>query len=314
MKLVIQIPCLNEAAVLADTLAQLPRKVRGFQAVEWLVVDDGSSDGTGEVARRCGVDHVVRNTHRRGLAFAFSRGLDTSLALGADVIVNFDADNQYRADDIPKLTDLILRGEADIVIGARPLGTIESFSATKKWLQHTGSRVVRLLSTTQVPDATSGFRAISRDAAMQLSTFSRYTYTLETIIQAGHQNLAVRSVPIGVNPVTRPSRLVRGNFSYVRRSANTILRTLIVYRPFLFFTTIAGALLFLGLLLGLVHALASATADGHLETAVIAVALCALGVQALLLAFSSAQHSANRKLLEEIRYRLQRSANPDGHE
>ena len=196
MKLIIQIPCYNEAATLAITLAALPRKVSGFDAVEWLIIDDGSSDDTVAVARANGVDHVVRHTRNQGLARGFMTGLDSCIHLGADVIVNTDADNQYNADDIPALTEPILERRADIVVGARPIKTIEHFSPAKKLLQKLGSWVVRVASKTDIPDAPSGFRAMSRAAAQRLMVFNDYTYTLETIIQAGQKNMAITSVPV----------------------------------------------------------------------------------------------------------------------
>ncbi|HRR57124.1 MAG TPA: glycosyltransferase family 2 protein, partial [Acidobacteriota bacterium] len=218
MKLIIQIPCHNEAATLPVVLAEIPRRVDGFDAVEILVIDDGSVDGTSEVASRLGVDHIVRLNRRRGLATAFRLGLEAALSRGADVVVNTDGDNQYRGADIPKLTAPILRGEADLVVGARPIDNIEHFSPLKKRLQRLGTWVVRRISHTEIQDAASGFRAMSREAALRLNVFSSYTYTLETIIQAGLSNMRVLSVPVGTNPPLRESRLIRSIPSYLKRS------------------------------------------------------------------------------------------------
>jgi glycosyltransferase involved in cell wall biosynthesis len=218
MKLIIQMPCLNESATLAIAIADLPRAVPGFDRVEWLVIDDGSSDGTAAIAKSLGVDHVVRHPANRGLAAAFMTGMDACLRLGADVIVNTDADNQYCAQDIPKLTGPILAGEADMVIGSRPIDETEHFSWVKKRLQRLGSWAVRMASKTDVADAPSGFRALSRETAMRLNVYNAYTYTLETIIQAGLSNMRVVSVPIRTNADLRPSRLVKSITSYVRRS------------------------------------------------------------------------------------------------
>src|SRR6185312_12755240 len=235
MKLIIQIPCLNEAATLGTAVATLPRRVEGFEKVEWLVVDDGSTDGTAELARELGVDHVIRHPVNRGLATAFMTGIDAALQHGADVIVNTDADNQYEASDIPLLVRPILEHRADMVIGARPIAQTEHFSWIKKKLQHLGSWAVRIASRTDVTDAPSGFRAMTRETAMRLNVFNAYTYTLETIIQAGLSNLAVVSVPIRTNPDLRPSRLVRSIPNYVKRSLLTILRVFVIYRPMTLF-------------------------------------------------------------------------------
>src|SRR4051795_1229111 len=224
MKLIIQIPCLNEEETLPATLADLPREVPGFDTVEWLVIDDGSTDRTVEVARAHGVNHIVRLTNNKGLASGFQAGLDAALKLGADVIVNTDADNQYNGADIPKLVAPIVRGEADLVVGDREVQTIEHFSPVKKSLQRLGSWVVRRASDTTVPDTTSGFRAYNREAALQVQVVSRFTYTLETIIQAGKQLVAIDHVPIRTNPKTRESRLFNSMWSYVRTNAVSIFR------------------------------------------------------------------------------------------
>lgn len=304
MKLIIQIPCYNEAGTLAIALAALPREVAGFDSVEWLIIDDGSSDNTVEVAKANGVDHVVRHTRNQGLARGFMTGLDACLRLGADVIVNTDADNQYNADDIPALTTPILEGKADIVVGARPIEAIEHFSPAKKFLQKLGSWVVRVASKTDIPDAPSGFRAISRDAAQRLMVFNDYTYTLETIIQAGQKNMAITSVPIRVNGDLRPSRLVKSIPSYIKRSIVTIIRIFVIYRPFRFFGTIGAVLFGAGFLIGLRffwHYLGG-EGGGHIQSLILAGALLVMGVQTLLVAFLADLLAANRKLLEEVRF------------
>jgi glycosyltransferase involved in cell wall biosynthesis len=239
MRLVIQIPCLNEQDSLPVTLGELPRTVAGFDDVLWLVIDDGSTDRTAEVARECGVDHVVRFTQNKGLAVGFQAGLDAALKLGADVIVNTDADNQYRADDIATLTAPIVAGEADFVVGCRDISNHPEFTATKKRLQKLGSWVVRQASGTEVPDATSGFRAYSREAALQVNVVSSFTYTLETVIQAGKGRIGVTHVEIGTNPTMRDSRLFASKRQYIRRSATTITRVYAMYEPMRIFSALA---------------------------------------------------------------------------
>ena len=239
MKLIIQIPCFNEEETLPETLGDLPRSVPGIDTVEWLVIDDGSSDRTIDVARAGGVDHIVRFTTNKGLAAGFQAGLDAALKLGADVIVNTDADNQYNGADIERLVAPIVAGEADMVVGDRQIDTIEHFSFLKKRLQHLGSWVVRQASNTEVADTTSGFRAYNREAALALIVVSRFTYTLETIIQAGNQDIAVTDVAIGTNPKTRESRLFPSMWSYVRRNALSIFRIYSQYHPLKVFWTLA---------------------------------------------------------------------------
>jgi glycosyltransferase involved in cell wall biosynthesis len=241
MKLIIQVPCFNEEAQLPLTLGDLPREIPGFDAVEWLIIDDGSTDRTIEVAREHGVDHIVRLTNNKGLAAAFQAGLDAGLKLGADVIVNTDADNQYEGADIPKLVEPIVRGDADMVVGDRQVETIQHFSAPKKLLQRLGSWVVRHASSTEIPDTTSGFRAYNREAALQVQAVSKFTYTLETIIQAGRLQVAVDHVPIRTNPKTRESRLFPSTTAYVRRNALSIFRVYSQYQPLRVFWT--GALI-----------------------------------------------------------------------
>ncbi|MFM7068022.1 MAG: glycosyltransferase family 2 protein, partial [Actinomycetes bacterium] len=234
-KLIIQIPCYNEEGTLPETLADLPSEVPGFEVVEWLVIDDGSSDRTSEIARELGVDHIVRLTENRGLANGFLTGLDTALRAGADVIVNTDADNQYDGSCIPALVAPIVEGRADLVIGERPIETVDDFSPLKKRLQRLGSKVVRAFSGTEVRDAASGFRAFSRDTAIRTQVFGRYSYTMETIVQAGWEGLRIAGVDISVNPATRPSRLVKSIPKYIWRSGTTIVRAFALYKPFRFF-------------------------------------------------------------------------------
>ncbi|PIY98909.1 MAG: glycosyl transferase [Hydrogenophilales bacterium CG_4_10_14_0_8_um_filter_62_70] len=304
MKLIIQIPCYNEAGTLAIALAALPRKVPGFDTVEWLIIDDGSTDDTVAVARANGVDHVIRHTRNQGLARGFMTGLDACLRLGADVIVNTDADNQYNADDIPALTKPILEHRADIVVGARPIETIKHFSPVKKMLQKLGSWVVRLASKTDIPDAPSGFRAMSRAAAQRLMVFNDYTYTLETIIQAGQKNMAITSVPIRINGDLRPSRLVKSIPSYIKRSIVTIIRIFIIYRPFRFFGTIGAVLFGAGLLIGLrfLWKYLGGEGEGHVQSLILAALLLGMGFQTLLIAVVADLLAANRKLLEDVRF------------
>jgi glycosyltransferase involved in cell wall biosynthesis len=308
MKLIIQIPCFNEEQTLPQTLAQLPREVAGFDCVEWLVIDDGSSDGTRAAALAHGADHVVGFSNNQGLARAFVFGLDHCVRLGADVIVNTDADNQYDAANIPDIVAPILSGEADIVVGERPISDIEHFSPLKKRLQRLGSWVVRLASHTEIADAPSGFRALSRDAALKLNVFNNYTYTLETIIQAGRKNMAIRSVPVGVNADLRPSRLVKSIGGYLKKSIATILRILVVYSPFRFFMVLGTALFGLGVLVGLryVYFLLIGEGAGHVQSVILAGLLLTIGFQTALIAFIADLLAVNRKLLEDIQYRIRK--------
>lgn len=307
MKLIIQIPCLNEEATLGVAIADLPREVPGFDCVEWLVVDDGSTDDTALVARGLGVDHVVRHPVNRGLAAAFMTGLDACLRLGADVIVNTDADNQYQAADIPKLTGPILSGGADMVIGARPIDQTDHFSWIKKKLQRFGSWAVRMASKTQVADAPSGFRAISRETAMRLNVFNAYTYTLETIIQAGLSNLRVHSVPIRTNADLRPSRLVKSVSNYVRKSLITILRVVVIYRPMRLFATVGTILAVIGFLVGLrfVYFYFTGDGSGRIQSVILSTLCILLGAMAWMMAVISELIAVNRKLLEKLNWRIQ---------
>jgi len=303
MKLLIQIPCHNEEGALPVSIPALPKAIPGVDEIELLVINDGSTDRTVEVARSLGVQHVVGFPRNQGLARAFMLGIRSCLDRGADIIVNTDADNQYNADDIPALIQPILDGRAEIVIGARPIATIEHFSPVKKLLQKLGSAVVKRVSGTTVLDAPSGFRAFSRDAAARLNVFSAYTYTLETIIQAGQKNMSIVSVPVRVNGDLRPSRLVRSIPSYIRRSIVTMLRIFIIYRPSLFFGSLGAVLFFSGLTLGtrfVYFYVWGRTATGHIQSLILAAVLMIVGFQTGLLAFITELLSVNRRLLEEL--------------
>ena len=307
-KLIIQIPCYNEEETLGIALSALPRSVAGVDSVEWLIINDGSTDRTVEVARRYGVDHVVSFTQNQGLAKAFIAGLEASLRAGADIIVNTDADNQYSAEDIPRLIEPILEGKADIVIGARPINEIKHFSALKKLLQRVGSRVVRIASNTDVEDAPSGFRAISRDAAMRLNVFNEYTYTLETIIQAGQNGLAITSVPVRTNPYLRPSRLITGTHSYLKRSLFTILRIFMTYKPLRFFMTLGSIPFTVGFLLGIrwLYYYLSGSSRTRVPSLILASLLMLIGVQLWIFGLVADLLAVNRKMLEDIQLRIRR--------
>jgi glycosyltransferase involved in cell wall biosynthesis len=302
MKLIIQIPCFNEAETLPITLSELPKEVPGIDRIEILIIDDGSTDETVSVARRLGVHHVVGSRRNQGLARTFLMGIHACLERGADIIVNTDADNQYVGADIEKLVRPILDGRADLVIGARPIGDIQHFSPVKKLLQRFGSWVVRVVSGTNVADAPSGFRAISREAALGLNVFSTYTYTLETVIQAGLKNMSVVSVPIRVNGDLRPSRLVKSISSYVKRSIFTMFRIFVVYQPLKFFVAVGTIPFVLGLALGVRFLVyyTLGTGDGHVQSLILAAVLLLLGFQTFLLGVISDLLSVNRRLLEEL--------------
>jgi glycosyltransferase involved in cell wall biosynthesis len=307
VKLIIQIPCYNEEAQLPTTLASLPREVTGFDAVEWLVIDDGSTDATIDVARRHGVDHIVSLTNNKGLAAAFQAGLDAGLKLGADVIVNTDADNQYDGADVPLLVAPIVRGEADMVVGDRQVQTIEHFSALKKMLQRLGSWVVRQASQTDLPDTTSGFRAYNREAALQMQVVSKFTYTLETIIQAGKLLVAVDHVPISTNPKTRESRLFPSTAAYVRRNALSIFRVYSQYQPLRVFW---GGAAVMGLLSVVVFArflvyFAQGNGRGHIQSliagAVLFNAAMLLGSLGVIGDLLDAQRTLSQRTFERVR-------------
>jgi glycosyltransferase involved in cell wall biosynthesis len=309
VKLIIQIPCLNEEAILPETLADLPRQVEGFDTVEWLVIDDGSTDATAEVARECGVDHVVRFNSNKGLAIAFQAGIDAALKLGADVIVNTDADNQYRGDEIPNLVAPILAHRADVVVGDRRVRQHDEFSLTKKFLQLWGSWVVRQASGTDVPDAASGFRAYSREAALRLNVVSQFSYTLETLIQAGKSDLAVTHVPIGTNPKTRESHLFRSTAEYIRRSVGTILRIYAMHEPLRVFLTLAavvglGGLILFGRILWFYFTQPGPT--GHVQSLIVAAVLLVFAAQLAVLGILADLVRANRVLAERSLHRIRK--------
>ena len=307
-KLIIQIPCFNEAETLPITLSGLPTQIDGFDAVEWLVVDDGSVDATADVAVEHGAHHVVRHPVNRGLAAAFMTGIERAVALGADVIVNTDADNQYEGRDIEALTRPILAGEAEMVVGARPILQTDHFSWIKKRLQMLGSAVVRLASNTDVADAPSGFRAFTRETAMRLNVFNTYTYTLETLIQAGHSNIRVTSVPVRTNPDLRPSRLVRSIGRYVWRSGSTIVRVFATYRPLTFFwlTSAFFGLVGLGFGTWYLYHKAIGFGAGHVQSAILAASCVTIALVLFMSGFIADLVAVNRRLLQEVEWRLKR--------
>ena len=312
-KLIIQIPCYNEEATLGLTLSQLPRHIQGVDTVEWLIINDGSRDRTVEVAKACGVDHIVNFEHNQGLAKGFMAGIEACLKAGADIIVNTDADNQYCADDIPKLIQPILEGEAEFVIGARPIQEIKDFSPVKKFLQKLGSWVVRIASKTDIPDAPSGFRAISRKAALKLNVFNEYTYTLETIIQAGQRGMAITYVPIRTNGYLRPSRLVKSIPAYIQRSIITIIRIFMTYRPLQFFMMLGSIPFSVGFLLCMRWLflfwgiMGNDPAKPRVPSLILAAILILVGVQLWIFGLVADLMAVNRKLLEDIQFRLRRS-------
>ncbi len=307
-KLIIQIPCYNEEEALPATLAELPRQLSGIELVEWLVIDDGSKDRTAEVAREHGVDHVVRFQRHRGLSSAFIAGLDASVRAGADVIVNTDADNQYYAEDIPKLIAPILADEAEIVVGARPISATKHFSLFKRLMQRLGSWATRRISKTDIPDAPSGFRAVSREAAMRLHVFNEYTYTIETIIQAGQKGMAITSVPIRTKETLRPSRLVKSVAGYVNRQILTMMRIFMTYKPFRFFA-VPGSILFLaGLLISarFMYFFVTEGGVGHVQSLILSALLMGMGFFLAIVGLVTDLISVNRKLLEGLDWRLKR--------
>lgn len=301
IKVVIQMPCHNEASQLPETLAALPRMLGGVHTVEWLVIDDGSSDGTAEVALEHGVHAVLRLPYNRGLANAFSAGLEAACRRGADIIVNVDGDNQYDASAIPQLIADILAGRADIVVGCRPIERIAHFPWWKKRLQRIGSRVVRAAAKVEIEDATSGFRAYSRDAAMRINVYSTYTYTLETLIQAGQIGLRIKGVPVEVNPPTRPSRLIRSVPEYIARSVLTILRSFLIYRPLQFFLVPSALSILLGLGIGVKFVIEYLRdqGDGHVQSLILAATAVLVGAIGGAVGLLANQLVVNRRLLEE---------------
>jgi glycosyltransferase involved in cell wall biosynthesis len=313
VKLIIQIPCFNEAQVLAQTIQSLPREIEGIDTIEYLVIDDGSSDGTVQVAQAAGAHHIVRLPGHLGLAAAFMAGLDAGLKQGADLIVNTDADNQYHSEDIQRLVEPILEGRAQMVIGDRGVGKLAEFSPLKRMLQRLGSWVIGQASGIRTPDATSGFRAITAEAALKTLVLNEYSYTLETLIQAGARHLQVEYVPVRTNPKTRPSRLMRNIPHYLAHSTATIIRAYTMYRPLRVFTGISTVLILLGTALGLrflyffiTNTLIGGQATGHLQSLILAAVLLIVGFQVLLIGLVADLIAFNRKIQEETLYRVRR--------
>jgi glycosyltransferase involved in cell wall biosynthesis len=308
VKLIIQIPCYNEAQTLPQTVAALPRSMAGVDQVEVLVIDDGSSDGTAEVAEDLDVDYVIRQPRHSGLAASFVAGLEASLRAGADIIINTDADNQYRAEDIPRLIEPILSKRADIVVGDRGVARMEAFSPGKRILQRLGSWVIAQASGVSTPDATSGFRAITRRAALHTLVLSEYSYTLETLIQAGALRMAVEYVPVRTNPSTRPSRLMKNIPHYLAYSSATILRAYTMYRPLRVFTLISLLFLSAGLLISarFLYFYASGNGAGHIQSLILAAILFIVGFQTFLIGLVADLIGFNRKILEDVLYRVRR--------
>ena len=305
MKLIIQIPCYNEVESIAHTLSMLPRQIDGFDQIEYLIVDDGSTDATVDAARAAGAHHIAQMPHHAGLAVAFTTGLDACLKLGADVIVNTDADNQYDAEDIPLLVAPILSGQAELVVGDRGVATLKNFSPLKRKLQAAGSRVVAQAAGLAIPDATSGFRALTREVAFRTMVLSEYSYTLETLIQAGHQHTKVVFVSIRTNPPRRPSRLMRGTLDYLKNSTITIVRSYAMYRPLRVFTAVGILLLGLGFALGVRFLIyfVQGIGGGHVQSLILAAVLSIIGFQTLMIGLVADLIAFNRKILEEVLYR-----------
>lgn len=308
MKLIIQIPCLNEEETLPQTLKDLPKQIDGIDTIETLVIDDGSTDRTSEIAKQNGVNHVVRFTKHRGLAHVFAAGLDASLKAGADIIVNTDADNQYKGSDIPRLIRPILEGKADIVIGNRDIENVQQFSWIKKRLQRIGSAVVRQLSGSNVPDCTTGFRAYSREAAINLNIISEYTYTLESIIQAENKNLAIANITISTNFVKRKSRLFRSIPEYIKRSVMTMVRVYSMFNPFRLFVTLGAIFSGIGILIGcrFLYFYLIGGGSGKIQSLILAAVFIIIGFQLLIVAIIADLISANRRLIEETLIRVKR--------
>ncbi len=308
MKLIIQIPCYNEAETLEIALNDLPKHIDGIDQIEYLIINDGSQDNTVEVAKNWGVNYVVNFKKNKGLAKGFMAGLDACLRNGADIIVNTDADNQYVGEDIEKLVRPILEGKADMVIGERPIDQTEHFSPLKKKLQHFGSWVVRKASKTDIPDAPSGFRAYSREAAMRMNVVNEYTYTLETIVQAGRNKIPLMSVPIRTNGELRPSRLFSSMFGYVKKSMLTIIRAFLMYKPLMFFASLGSIMSLLGVILGVrfLFYYFAGTGAGHIQSLILASMMIILGVMTIIVGLQGDVIAANRKLLEDIQYHVRK--------
>lgn len=309
MKLIIQIPCFNEAETLEVALNDLPKEIEGIDEIEYLIIDDGCTDNTVEVARKWGVHYVVSFTKNKGLAKGFMAGLDACLKNGADIIVNTDADNQYCADDIPKLIEPILNKTADVVIGERPIDENGEFSWIKKKLQHLGSWVVRKASQTNIPDAPSGFRAFSKEAAMRINVINDYTYTLETIVQAGRNRMAIMSVPVRTNPELRKSRLFHSMYGYIKKSVLTIVRALMMYKPLYCFSLVALIPSVAGILIGIRFMIYfyAGQGSGHTQSLMLACTLLIIGFVTFVIGMLADVISANRKILEDIQYHLKRN-------
>ncbi|MBO5176676.1 MAG: glycosyltransferase family 2 protein [Lachnospiraceae bacterium] len=308
MKLIIQIPCFNEAETLEIALNDLPKHIEGIDEIEYLIINDGSKDNTVEVAKKWGVHYVVNFRRNKGLAKGFMAGLDACLSAGADIIVNTDADNQYCGEDIEKLVRPILEGKTDIVIGERPIDKTEHFSPLKKKLQHFGSWVVRKASNSDIPDAPSGFRAYSREAAMRLNVTNEYTYTLETIVQAGRDKIAMTSVPIRTNGELRPSRLFSSMFGYVKKSMVTIVRAYMMYKPLQFFSIVGSVPFVAGLLLGIrfLVFMIMGESDGHIQSLILASVLLMMGFMTYIIGLQADIIAKNRKILEDVQYQVRR--------
>lgn len=309
MKLIIQIPCLNEAETLEIALNDLPKHIDGIDEIEYLIINDGSVDNTVEVARNWGVHYIVSFKRNKGLAKGFMAGIDACLKHGADIIVNTDADNQYCGEDIEKLVRPILDGKADIVIGERPIDETEYFSPLKKKLQHFGSYIVRKASKTDIPDAPSGFRAFSREAAMHINVMNNYTYTLETIVQAGRSSWAITSVPVRTNGELRKSRLFHSMGAYVKRSMITIIRAYMMYRPLTFFSVLGLIPFTGGFLIGLRFLIywLKGSGSGHIQSLIFASTLMLLGFMTFIVGLQADVIANNRKILEDIQYRIRKS-------
>lgn len=309
MKLIIQIPCYNEAETLEIALNDLPKEIEGIDEIQYLIINDGSTDNTVEVAKKWGVHHVVNFKKNRGLAKGFMSGIDECLRQGADIIVNTDADNQYCGEDIEKLVRPIIEGKADIVIGARPIDETEHFSPLKKKLQHFGSWVVRIASGTDIPDAPSGFRAYSREAALRLNVVNDYTYTLETIVQAGRNKIPMMSVPIRTNPELRKSRLFHSMFGYVKKSMLTIIRAVLMYKPLYVFSIIGLVPSTLGFIIGVRFLIyyCMGAGSGHVQSLILACTLIILGFITIIIGMLADTLSANRKLLEDVQYHVRKA-------
>ena len=308
MKLIIQIPCYNEAGTLEIALNDLPKEIAGIDTIEYLIINDGSKDNTVEVARNWGVHHIVEFTNNKGLARGFMAGIDECLRQGADIIVNTDADNQYCGADIEKLVQPILEKRADIVIGERPIAQTAHFSWLKKKLQRLGSWVVRKASSTNIPDAPSGFRAYSREAAMRLNVVNAYTYTLEQIVQAGMTHMAITSVPIRTNDELRPSRLFSSMYGYIKKSMLTIIRSYIMYRPLFFFTCLGAVPIVAGIALGIRFLIKffSGNGSGNVQSLILLTLLITIGALMWVIGILADTISANRKILEDIQYRVRK--------